>query len=144
MSEKKDNFSALLEISQIIHSILDPTLLLEKILKIAMKHLDADRGFILLRDENNEEGYKVVLAKNFNSECDSHTLAASSSVVKQVLQTGEAVLTYDALSDERFETSRSIIIQQILSILCIPLKIHNVIIGAVYVDSKKSRRAFTE
>lgn len=141
---QKDNFAALFEVSQTLHSILDPSLLLDKILEIAMKHLDAERGFILLRKDNEPRGYTVALAKNFSSAEDSKNFAASSSVVKQVLQTGEAVLAFDALSDERFEASESIVAQQILSVLCIPLRYREEIVGAVYLDSKRSRRAFTE
>lgn len=140
----KNSFDALFEVSQKLHSILDPTTLLDTILEIAIRHLDAERGFIVLCDPTVACGYRVVHKKNFSSEKETSQFAASSSVLRQVLETGEAVLSFDALTDERFESSKSIIMQQILSILCIPLRTRDVIIGAVYVDSRKSRRAFTE
>jgi Nif-specific regulatory protein len=141
---EKDNFSALYEIAQSIHAILDPTQLLDTVLSIAMKHLDAERGFILLVNENAANGFDVVVSKNFNTEQESATVAASSSVVTEVLATHQAVLTFDALSDERFEASRSIIAQKILSILCIPLQVQDRVTGAVYVDSTRTRRTFNE
>ena len=144
MEKTNDNFNALFEITRTINSILEPNELLEKVLEIAMTHLSAERGFVMLSDDNSESGYTVVAVKNFNSKKISNEFAASSSVVTSVLQNGEPVLTFDAMSDERFESSVSIMAQKILSIICIPLRAGEKISGAVYLDSSKSRKAFTE
>ncbi len=144
MENTKDNFNALFEITRTVNSILEPDALLEKVLEIAMTHLSAERGFVMLADDKSESGYTVVAVKNFNSKKASDEFAASSSVVTSVLQSGEAVLTFDAMSDERFESSVSIMAQKILSIICIPLRAGERIAGAVYLDSSKSRKAFTE
>ncbi|MFA6456952.1 MAG: sigma 54-interacting transcriptional regulator [Bacteroidota bacterium] len=144
MEQQKDNFNALFEITRTINSILEPDALLEKVLEIAMKHLSAERGFVILADNNSDSGYTVVAVKNFNSKKASDEFAASSSVVKSVLQSGEAILTFDAMSDERFESSVSIMAQKILSIICIPLRAGERIFGAVYLDCSTSRKAFTE
>jgi Nif-specific regulatory protein len=142
--EQQDNFNALYEITRTINSILEPDLLLEKVLEIAMKHLSAERGFVMLSDNLSENGYTVVCVKNFNSQKAGNEFAASSSVVKRVLDSGEPVLTFDAQTDERFESATSIIAQKILSIICIPLQMGDRVTGAVYLDSSKSRKAFTE
>jgi Nif-specific regulatory protein len=144
METSKDNFNTLFEITRTINSILEPNELLEKVLEIAMTHLSAERGFVMLADDKSENGYTVVTVKNFNSKKASDEFAASSSVVTSVLQSGEAVLTFDAMTDERFESSVSIMAQKILSIICIPLRAGERIGGAVYLDSSKSRKAFTE
>jgi len=144
MENQKDNFNALFEITRTVNSILEPDALLEKVLEIAMTHLSAERGFVMLADDKSESGYTVVALKNFNSKKAGDEFAASSSVVTTVLQSGEPVLTFDAMSDERFESSVSIMAQKILSIICIPLRAGERIAGAVYLDSSKSRKAFTE
>jgi Nif-specific regulatory protein len=140
----KDNFNALYEVTQRITSILDPVELLDQVLAIAMTHLDAERGFILFDDGTDEHNVSVAAAKNFSSPDAPGALAASSSVVKSVLTTGTPVLAFDALTDERFEASTSIIAQKILSIICLPLRSHDRIVGAVYLDSTRSRKAFTD
>lgn len=140
----KDNFSALYEVAHVINSILDSEQLLDEVLEIAMKHLSAERGFLLLADPQALTGYGVVAAKNFAAGTAPGGLAASSSVVSQVLRSGEPVLSFDALSDQRFESSTSIIAQKILSVVCIPLRVHERVLGAVYLDSTKSRHAFTD
>ncbi len=140
----KDNFSALYEVAQTINSLLEPGELLDKVLDIAMHHLSAERGFIVLSEEADPNGYRVALARNITENHASDALSASSSVLLRVLRTGEPLLTFDASSDDRFDASTSIIKQNILSILCIPLKLRDRVIGAVYLDSAKTRRRFTE
>jgi Nif-specific regulatory protein len=141
---QSNSFEALYEITRVINSILEPDALLEKILEVAMAHLNAERGFVLLAKQDGQGGFSVSAAKNFGSPQTSDAFAASSSVVRTVIDTGTPVLTYDALTDERFEASTSIITQKILSIICIPLRLSNQPIGAVYLDSSVSRKAFTE
>ncbi|MCL5035271.1 MAG: sigma-54-dependent Fis family transcriptional regulator [Bacteroidetes bacterium] len=140
--QAKDNFSVLYEIAQKINSILDRQELLNSIIEIAMSHLDAERGYIVLLDDSAENNFSVVAAKNFKSEKDAEESAASSSVINKVLTTGEPVLTFDALSDERFEASRSIVAQQLLSIICVPLRLQDRTTGAIYLDSTRSRGKF--
>jgi Nif-specific regulatory protein len=137
-----NSLEALYNITRAINSVLEPDRLLEKILESAMAHLNAERGFVFLAEGSGK--FSVAAATNFGTPQTSNAFAASSSVVRKVLETGEPVLTYDAQTDERFEASRSIITQKILSIICIPLRLSDRTTGAVYLDSSLSRRAFTE
>ena len=142
--EPTNNFQALYEIARTLNSILEPRGLLEKVLAIAMRHLTAERGFVLLVDAQHEAGFSVAAMENFVSQQKSDEFAASSSIVNRVLSSGEALLTFDAQSDERFDPSASIVAQKILSIICIPLRSGERVTGAIYLDSSKSRKAFTE
>ncbi|MGC8594442.1 MAG: sigma 54-interacting transcriptional regulator [Candidatus Kryptoniota bacterium] len=144
MEGQKDNFTVLYEITQRINSILNPSELLENVLEIAMNHLDAERGLIVLVDSTHESGFKVVVSRNFGEESKADRLAASSSVIRSTLTDGQPILTFDALTDERFEASRSIANQKILSIICVPLRLQDKTTGAIYLDSTKSRGKFTE
>src|SRR5512136_672645 len=98
-----DNFQALYEIARTLNAILEPQQLLDHVLSIAVKHLSAERGFVLLADSRSEEGFSVAATQNFGSQKKSSEFAASSSVVKHVLTTGEPVLTFDAQADDRFD-----------------------------------------
>jgi Nif-specific regulatory protein len=140
----QENFDALYQIAKSVNSILEPTELLEQTLEIAMTRLSAERGFVILSNPDHEHGYDVAVLKNFSSQKTTSEIAASSSVIKNVLESGEAVLTFDAQNDERFDSSTSIIAQNILSIICIPLQTGNRTFGAVYLDSSKTLKEFTE
>jgi Nif-specific regulatory protein len=140
----QENFDALYQIAKSVNSILEPTELLERVLEIAMTRLSAERGFVILSNPDNKNGYEVDVIKNFSSQKTTSEIVASSSVIKNVLNTGEAVLTFDAQNDGRFDSSTSIIAQKILSIICIPLQTGNRTFGAVYLDSTKMFKEFTE
>ncbi len=140
----QENFEALYQIAKSVNSVLEPTELLERVLEIAMTRLSAERGFVILSNPDKENGYDVAVVKNFSSKKTTSEIVASSSVIKNVLNTGEAVLTFDAQNDERFDSSTSIISQKILSIICIPLKTGHSTFGAVYLDSSKMLKEFTD
>ena len=143
-TDQRDNFDALYRITQTVSSILEPRALLDTVLEIAMTHLEAERGFLLLVDRAAEKGFSVAASRNFGDERSQRAYAASSSVVQKVLKDGDPILTFDALSDERFEASKSIMAQRILSIICVPLRVDRAVSGAVYLDTIHSRGKFNE
>ena len=139
----RDPFEALLSISEEINELRDIDALLDRVLDIAMTTLRAERGFLLLRGEG-EDGYHPAAARNIDRESITDIQQLSTSVVNQVLDNGEAVLTFDAMSDERFSTARSVILQQIRSIACTPVIHKEAVIGAIYMDSRTDTEQFSE
>jgi Nif-specific regulatory protein len=137
------SFEALSEISERINSIQDPAVLLEEVLEIAMQTIEAERGFVLLTSEEHPEGYEVRSSSNFTDRQIGELVRISTSVVHEVLRNGEPVLVYEALKDERYRDTESIVLEQIQSIACVPLRIKNRQIGAIYLDSLTKRSRFT-
>ncbi|NBC17141.1 MAG: GAF domain-containing protein [Bacteroidetes bacterium] len=134
---------ALSDIAFTINSIQEPKALLAKVLEIAMDALDAERGFVLLSDEEAADGFTVRAQRNFTDEQLDNLVQLSTSVVYEVLREGEPVLIYEALEDDRFGGSESIVLQQIQSIACVPLRLKDRQIGAIYLDSLTKRGRFT-
>jgi Nif-specific regulatory protein len=60
-------------------------------------------------------------------------LPISTSVVRHVRKTGEAVLS-EVASDDRFRASRSIVKNQIQTAICVPLKARGSELGVIYAD----------
>ena len=135
--------TALIEISQQINSIKQPDELLESILDIALQQLLAERGFILLKDKGNSTEYIPRAVRNINSTKISDVKDISHSTIQKVLETSQSILTYDALSDERFDDAQSIIIQQIRSIACVPLLLRGELLGVIYIDSRGHKARFS-
>ncbi len=135
--------SALVEISQQINSIREPEELLQNILNIALQQLSAERGFILLKDESGEEDFTPRAARNIEAHKISEVKDISHSTVEKVLQTARPILTFDALSDERFDESQSVIMHQIRSIACVPLVLKGELLGAIYIDSRGQKARFS-
>ncbi len=134
--------TALSRISAIINTLQELDPLLEKIMDIAVETVGAERGFVLLTDENSE--LRPRTARNISSENIQDITNISNSVVQRVLQSGEVVISYDAQVDEQLRESESIILNRIQSVACVPLAIKQRPIGALYLDSIAQRSGFTE
>lgn len=137
------SLQALSEIALTINTIQEPSALLEKVLEIAMETLDAERGFVLITSDAEEDGFEITARRNFTEAQLGDIVRLSTSVVHEVLRSGEPVLVYEALEDDRFGGAESIVLQQIQSIACVPLRIKDRQIGAIYLDSLTRRSHFT-
>jgi Nif-specific regulatory protein len=132
---------ALSRISNAINTLQELDALLERIMDIAVETVGAERGYILLTDDTGAP--QVRIARNLPEENLKDLTRISNSVVRQVLQTGETVLVYDTESEGGFEGMHSIIMYKIRSVACVPLKIKERPIGAIYLDSINHRSGFT-
>lgn len=133
---------SLFQVSQYINSSLD----LEEVLCIAMDiivHLtQAERGFLMLVGEGGKLSIRV--ARNWEQETiNQDEWAVSRTVVNRVVLIGEPVLTTDAQEDPRFNTRNSISVNQIRSILCVPIKLKGHLIGVLYADHRLRSGIFT-
>lgn len=134
---------ALTEIGRVVNSTLE----LDEVLRIVMDNIvglsRAERGFLMLKDE----GGKLVahVARNWEKESiDSSEMAVSRTVIQKVVETGEAILTTNAQEDPRLSGQESIIAFNLRSILCVPLKVKNDLIGVIYADNRIRSGIFTE
>ena len=140
----KNPYETLLRISEEINTVHEIDALLERIMDLLLETLEAERGFILLGSPRNDSGYEVVTARNISRETIDSIRDLSSSVVNQVLESGEAILSLDAQTDQRFAGAESIVVQQIKSVMCTPLRMDARLLGAIYVDSRMATRQFDE
>lgn len=134
---------ALIEISQEINSIQEPERLLERILDIAIQQLSAERGFILLGESGSEELIPKA-TKNIDPSKISKVSEISSTAVEKVIDSQKALLTFDALKDQHFDSTESVILHQIRSIACVPMLLRGELIGVIYIDSRGQKARFNQ
>jgi len=135
--------NALIEISQEINSIQESETLLERILDSALQQLSAERGFILLQ-EGADQQIVPKAARNIDPVKISEVSEISSTAVRKVISIQKPLLTFDALSDEAFDATESVIMHQIRSIACVPLLLKGELIGVIYVDSQEQTARFNQ
>ena len=116
----------------------DPQVLLEKILTASFQLVPADNGVIFLPEG---EGLRPAAVKRREGQVGDFVL--SETVLQQVSDTHRAVLTADAIIDERFSASESIVAQGIRSAMAVPLLSSNTLRGVLFVDSRKRANAFS-
>jgi len=134
---------SLYQASEAINSIRDYNELLEKIMDIAIITVDAERGFLMINDEKTQE-MKIEVARNLKKENIINSKEISMTTVYNVLQTGESVRTSDAMSDPRFNLLQSVTLYNLRSIIVVPLKRINRIIGVIYLDTQTMKKVFNE
>ena len=126
LGEKK--LRVLIEIASRLLELREPGAVLDDVLAQAVRALKAERGFLLLRTG----GRKVVRVAGWSEEAAARY---SSSAVERVLQTGEPVWIHDALTDASLGRPSSVLLDQIRSILAVPLVLEDKPVGVIYVDS---------
>jgi Nif-specific regulatory protein len=132
----------LYEIVKIINSTLDLSEVLNRVLDVCIRRLRAERGMLILLDPLTG-AMRTRVARNLK-ESEGETGRSPQSVVKEVIQTGQSVMSADARADHRFVESESVIADNILSILCVPLIIKERPAGAIYVDHRQARHLFSQ
>ncbi len=113
--------------------------LLQKIVEETFQLIRADRAVILLVDPDTDELVPCYVHQKRGDE-----IKLSGSILKEVRTKKRAVLSSDAMVDERFKAAKSIIMQGIRSTMCVPLLFNDKLLGAIHVDSMLATGAFTE
>ncbi|MCK4523664.1 sigma 54-interacting transcriptional regulator, partial [candidate division WOR-3 bacterium] len=141
--EHLDVLQSLYKASEIINSTMHYFELLEKIMDTAINTVNAERGFLMLKNENSKE-MKIEVARNINKENIINSKEISMTTVYSALDKGEPILTSDAKIDPRLKESKSIVMYNLLSIMVVPIKRKDNILGVIYVDSQTNRNVFDE
>ncbi len=129
------------ELARAVGNEFDLDKLLQKILDKAFELLSADRGVILLMDENNQPVPRV--AKQRRGQ-PNEEIVLSNSIINEVINQRQAVLSSDATIDSRFSGAHSIIMQGIRSTMCVPLLHGTELLGIMNLDSQIATNAFSE
>ncbi|MCP3964602.1 MAG: sigma-54-dependent Fis family transcriptional regulator [bacterium] len=114
--------------------------MVDTVVKHSLETLRGERGFLVLQ-RGDELDFKVV--RNWSRrELEGKGEPVSRSIVSRVLADGEPVLVEDALSDQRFAQTESILRMQIRSVLAAPLEVDGVPSGVLYLESRTLDRLF--
>jgi len=137
------HLQALAGIGQVINSTLEVDEVLQIVMDTIVRLTEAERGFLMLRDERGEMVIRT--ARNWEQESiNQNESSISRSIVQRVIDGGEALLTTNAREDPRFGGQESIIAFNLRSILCVPLMVKTELIGVIYTDNRIRTGIFSE
>jgi adenylate cyclase len=114
--------------------------LFEQILSVAFQLLAADHGVIL---KPVADGQFTAVAMKHRQGSPMNVMV-SDTVLQKVVETHKAVLTADAIIDERFSSSESIVAQGIRSAMAVPLLSKGHLEAVLFLDSRQQTNAFSE
>ncbi len=139
----KQKLKTLVEVGHVINSSLGLDRVLEQVMDSLIALVQAERGFLVLRDENGEPRVRIARGID-NVNLDEEAFAYSRTIVQRVMSSGEPVLTTNAQEDPRFGMQASIVSLQLRSILCVPMKLKDEMIGVMFVDNRAHIGLFKE
>ena len=119
-AENLRNLWALLEISKALNSSLHLDDVLEKVIEAVLALTRAERGILLLGEDADH--MEIEVQRNFDTS-GSDEPRYSSTVVRDVVTTGEPRILTDALQDERFSGQDSIVGLNLRTVMCVPLRL---------------------
>ena len=118
-----------------------PTLL-DQLLDVMIQVSNADKGFLVLM-ESGEPVVKV--ARNLRRETITDAVSQlSDSILARVVKTRKPVIISDALSDEEFKNSLSVVNLKLTSVMCVPLLERGNMLGVIYVGNDNVAQLFEE
>jgi len=131
----KHKIEALVEVGHVINSSLGLKQVLEQVMDSLIALVHAERGFLVLREADGE--LRVRIARGLDQvDLGADAFALSRTIVQKVMSSGEPVLTTNAQEDPRFGQEASVVSLQLRSILCVPMKLKDDIVGVMFVDNR--------
>jgi class 3 adenylate cyclase len=106
-----------------------------------------DRILSVIFELLNADGAAVWLTSGryaSKSRSGDHLVEVPRTVVDQALISTNGILTNNALMDERFDRSKSVMIRGVKSVMAMPLRTRSGTIGILYVESVSMSAAFTD
>jgi HD-GYP domain-containing protein (c-di-GMP phosphodiesterase class II)/pSer/pThr/pTyr-binding forkhead associated (FHA) protein len=119
--------------------------LFDSILSAILDVTKGDRAAILMHEAQAgaDADVNVVAVRARTGADNVGTMILSRTVVRDVLEHGISTFTHDALADGRYVGGDSIVRQRIRSVMCVPMRTTDVVLGVLYVDSH-STHEFSE
>ncbi|MGH7602087.1 MAG: sigma 54-interacting transcriptional regulator, partial [bacterium] len=133
----------LLQIYRLLLEAEDVYERLPEILDLVIQGTNAERGQIELYDEKGEP-YFLKARKNGRDIEDRRESKISSKILAWVKEKKEIVLSANARKDERFRDSKTVLGQNVLSVVCAPMRDERGAFGVLYIDNRNREAIFTE
>jgi len=128
--------AALYSVSQSLGSSLNLSEVLQQVMDAVIALTNAERGFLMLHDPETDTLHLQAGRNIENRTLESRSMEISRSVVREVLESGESILTTNAQTDSRFAEQDSVILYALRSIMCTPLQAGGKNLGVIYVDNR--------
>jgi HD-GYP domain-containing protein (c-di-GMP phosphodiesterase class II) len=134
---------AMAQVSIALGVVKDRATLSEKIMNFIFELFpQAERAFILLRQSERDPPTPVAARRSDGTAVDLQQLHLSRTIVDEVVNKKQAILSVDTLGDRHFSAHDSIVAQAILSVMCVPLIVGEEVLGLIEVDTSSDPFAF--
>ncbi|HYD96150.1 MAG TPA: HD domain-containing phosphohydrolase [Noviherbaspirillum sp.] len=146
MQQTVQKLHAMAQVGIALGAVTDRETLIEKIMKFIFELFPlADRAFVLLTEAGGGgEPRPLAVRRRDGSVENLERVRLSRTIVDEVFNKKQAILSVDTLSDRHFGAQESIVSQAIRSVMCVPLVHENECLGLIQVDASSDPYAFKE
>ena len=137
------HLTTLHRVSEVLAGARDLQALADAALETILDVTAADRAALVLRRDGTTTGEADVAAARLRNP-DQGAFTLSRTLVADTIMKGVSTFAHDASLDARFSSGQSVIGQGIRSVMCVPLRTTDEILGALYVDSQSGPGRFSE
>jgi len=132
---------ALLQELTLILSCTKATRVLEMIMDSVIRLSGAQRGFLLLQREDGAQ--EIAAARNMErTPVEAPEKEISRRIVTTVLEQGRPLRLDDALNTPPYNLAESITRLKMVSVLCVPIKVGDQVLGCIYLENRKLSGVF--
>ena len=128
------------EVARALIAVKSVDEIIEALMDLIFENLPADRGCLMLRDEEGELESRAVKHRAHTDNLSA--IEISRTIANKALNDQMSILTTDAQVDPRFSAGESIRFLGIKSAMCVPLWDKEKTIGIIYLDSPTSAAIF--
>lgn len=139
---EKERIRTFYRLADILNSVWDTDELLTKALELVIELMNAERGAITLYSEKDKY-FEVKVSFGLEPETSKDAVTISRRVLSDVIEKDAPLIVDDAVNDPLFAKNKSVVMYNILSILCVPLKTMDRLIGTVYLDHRSLPAVFS-
>jgi len=86
---------------------------------------------------------RTVRLRSGPSEPNEQEAVTSNMILQRVTEDGQSVLVHDAIADGRFKQSASVVINRLRSVMCVPIRGHEGVLGLIYLSNQAEAGVFT-
>lgn len=142
IAEEKKRYERLYASGILFQSETEMVSLLEKAIDTVVRELNADEGFIVLVD--SEQNISSIVAKNMDLESTRDAKEVSTSIIKKTFENLRPQRFDDLKSEVEFSSKHSVVSLGLSAVICVPLISGSNVLGAVYIDRRNNQSPFLD
>ncbi len=134
IARARSNLQIMYRTALAVSHTMDIDQLLARIMEMIFDWVDADRGCIMLKDNQADKLVPKVRRHRRGVRSDEK-ITISKTILDYVVEHNEGVLTSDARDDKRWDPAQSIVKLGVREAICVPMQGRYNMVGVIYIDT---------
>ena len=137
IARARSNLQIMYRTALAVSHTMDIDQLLARIMEMIFDWVDADRGCIMLKD-NQADTLVPKVRRHRRGVRSDEKITISKTILDYVVEHNEGVLTSDARDDKRWDPAKSIVKLGVREAICVPMQGRYNMVGVIYIDTSTS------